>query len=140
MKKIKIIAGGGLVSNENNELLMIFRREKWDLPKGKQDDDESIEACAIREVQEETGLTDIHIGSLTGITFHEYFDERFTKKNVLKESHWFAMSVKGVPRLIPQTAEDIEKAEWCNEEKVSVYLQNSYPNIIEIVQKWRGKV
>jgi len=38
----KIIAAGGLVTNENNELLMIFRRGKWDLPKGKADEGETV--------------------------------------------------------------------------------------------------
>ena len=52
----KIIAAGGLVFNDKNELLMIFRRGKWDLPKGKLDEGEDIEDCAVREVKEETGL------------------------------------------------------------------------------------
>ena len=51
-----IKAGGGLVLNPRNEILMIFRRGFWDLPKGKLDDGETIMECAIREVMEETGL------------------------------------------------------------------------------------
>jgi len=51
-----IDAGGGVVMNERDEVLMIFRRGKWDLPKGKCDDGEEIDACALREVSEETGL------------------------------------------------------------------------------------
>ena len=70
----KIIAGGGLVLNEKNELLMIFRRGKWDLPKGKLDDDESIEQCAMREVKEETGIANLALVKFIGITNHEYFD------------------------------------------------------------------
>src|ERR1041385_2734909 len=42
-----IIAAGGLVLNEKDELLIIFRRGKWDLPKGKVDKGESVEDCAI---------------------------------------------------------------------------------------------
>ena len=59
--KTKIIAAGGLVTNKHNELLMIFRRAKWDLPKGKLDEGESIEACAVREVEEETGIKNISL-------------------------------------------------------------------------------
>src|SRR5215469_11706824 len=77
----KIIAAGGLVFNDKNELLMIFRRGKWDLPKGKLDEGESIEACAVREVQEETGLN-VELQSFIGLTYHEYFD-KYSEKDVI---------------------------------------------------------
>ena len=41
-----ILAAGGLVTNENNEILLIFRRGKWDLPKGKLEKGEKLEDCA----------------------------------------------------------------------------------------------
>src|ERR1700752_3638652 len=56
-----VIAGGGLVQNEKNEVLIIFRKGKWDLPKGKLDKKEKIEDCAIREVEEETGLKNVKL-------------------------------------------------------------------------------
>ena len=37
---ISLHAAGGLVKNKNNEYLLIFRRGKWDLPKGKLDKNE----------------------------------------------------------------------------------------------------
>jgi len=69
-----IKAGGGIVTNELGELLMIFRRGKWDLPKGKLDAGETIEECALREVNEETGVQNLELGKLIAITQHEYFD------------------------------------------------------------------
>lgn len=135
MNKLKVIAGGGIVLNEHNEVLMIFRRGKWDLPKGKLENGETIEQCALREVKEETGLKDIDMGKLIGITHHEYFDEKFTKRAVLKETYWFMMHVKNVPLLHPQTEEDIEKAEWCNKKMIKANLENTYVNIVEILNK-----
>jgi 8-oxo-dGTP pyrophosphatase MutT (NUDIX family) len=115
---------------------MIFRRGKWDLPKGKLDIGETIEECALREVREETGIRNLKIIKLTGITYHEYFD-KYVKDDVIKETHWFAMKVKGSTTLIPQTDEDIEKIIWANDKEVQECLQNTYPNIREIIEKFR---
>ena len=52
-KHTLIEAAGGLVYNIENQLLMIFRNNKWDLPKGKLEVGENIQECAIREVEEE---------------------------------------------------------------------------------------
>jgi ADP-ribose pyrophosphatase YjhB (NUDIX family) len=133
----KIIAGGGLVLNEKNELLMIFRRGKWDLPKGKLDDDESIEQCAMREVKEETGIANLALVKFIGITNHEYFDN-WIKEKVIKESHWYLMKSSSTERLIPQTVEDITEIKWMQEDEVNDALANSYPSIIEIINKWKS--
>jgi ADP-ribose pyrophosphatase YjhB (NUDIX family) len=132
----KIIAAGGLITNEKNELLMIFRRNKWDLPKGKLDEGETIEACAQREVREETGIKDLQLVNLVGTTYHEYFEKR-SNENVLKETHWFAMRVTGEAKLIPQTEEDIEKIIWADENKLRECLKNTYKNIIDIIQQFK---
>ncbi len=131
MKK-KIIAAGGLVFNDDDELLMIFRRNKWDLPKGKLDGDESIEECALREVKEETGLKNLQLEKFINITLHEYFDQ-FSNEEVVKETHWFKMLASNNQDLIPQYDEGIEQIEWVNEKDLAIKLRNSYANIIEII-------
>lgn len=133
----KIIAAGGLVFNDRHELLMIFRRGKWDLPKGKLDEGETIEACAVREVQEETGLTQVELQNFAGLTYHEYFD-KYSEKDVIKETHWFKMHAPNAQQLIPQTEEDIEIIEWVDEKDISDKLSNSYPNIIEIINQLKS--
>jgi 8-oxo-dGTP pyrophosphatase MutT (NUDIX family) len=129
----KIIAAGGLVLNDNKELLMIFRRDKWDLPKGKLDDNEKIKDCALREVKEETGLKNVKLEQFLGSTFHEYFDE-YSNQDIVKETHWFKMHASSDQPLIPQQEEDIEIIEWVNENDISEKLKNSYANIIEIIE------
>ncbi len=133
MDKKRIIAAGGLVFNEQEELLMIFRRGFWDLPKGKLEKGETIEQCAIREVQEETGLQDITLKNFISITLHEYFDS-YLDENVIKESHWYYMTVKDHQVLVPQTEEDISMIKWISKAVLPEYIKNTYPNIQTIIK------
>lgn len=127
-----IKAAGGLVRNKKREVLMIFRAGKWDLPKGKLDEGETIEECARREVQEETGLQELEIGKLIEITYHTYVQ---FGKHILKESHWYAMDATGDEKLIPQTEEDITEITWANTEDVKKYISNTFPTIISVLKK-----
>ena len=129
----KILAAGGLVFNEKNELLMIFRRGKWDLPKGKMEKGELSETSAIREVQEETGIKNVYIHHFTGITHHEYFDP-YLKENVLKETHWFSMQAASTETLIPQTEEDITDIKWVGKTELVKLLKNTFSNIKQIIK------
>lgn len=129
-----IIAGGGIVTNELGELLMIFRRGKWDLPKGKLDKGESIEECAIREVEEETGVQNLQLGELLLVTKHEYFD-KWVQADVIKETHWYRMSVPGIPKLVPQTEEDITAIEWTSIADIAKRLNESYETIRQVLEK-----
>ena len=132
---LKIIkAAGGLVLNEKQEILMIFRRGKWDLPKGKLDEGEKIEECAVREVMEETGLTKIDLGPLLTITHHRYFD-KWVNEEVIKETYWYRMQADTHQPLIPQTSEDIEVIEWVSSATLSDKLADSYDTIVEVVGK-----
>ena len=133
MKK-KIIAAGGLVKNDKDELLVIFRRGKWDLPKGKLDDGEKPEEAALREVKEETGLQNVFTVKFIGLTYHEYFDP-YLKEDVIKETHWFEMHAPGKQKLVPQKEEGIEEIEWAAKENLQEKLSNTYPNITGIIQK-----
>lgn len=132
----KIIAAGGIVENPQNEILLIFRRGKWDLPKGKLDKGETIEACAIREVEEETGVRSIILGELIDVTVHHYFEKG---REFEKETYWYAMKVTEEQNLVPQTEEDIEDIRWVKENELSGYLSNTFNNIIDIIEKYYDK-
>jgi 8-oxo-dGTP pyrophosphatase MutT (NUDIX family) len=132
-KKFTLVkAAGGLVLNDTGEVLMMLRRGKWDLPKGKLDPGESLETCAVREVQEETGLQDVHIEAPLLITYHTY-DE--SGKHILKESHWYLMKAPGQQPLVPQSEEQITTLEWVPASAVNKYSNNTFPSIIDVLQK-----
>ncbi|HEU5164604.1 MAG TPA: NUDIX domain-containing protein [Chitinophagaceae bacterium] len=131
-KKFTLIkAAGGFVLNENNEALMMFRRGKWDLPKGKMDKKETFEECAIRETEEETGLKNIKLLSPLITTYHTYHEG---SKYVLKETKWFMMKISGQQKLIPQATEQITKLEWVERNALKKYLQNSFPSVNDVLE------
>jgi 8-oxo-dGTP pyrophosphatase MutT (NUDIX family) len=123
-----IIAAGGIVLNPKQEILWIFRRGFWDLPKGKLDPGETIPQCALREVEEETGIHKIQLNELITITYHEYFD-KYLNTQVTKETHWYKMSIQDLQNGIPQTEEDIEKMEWFPIDVLEIPMQHTYENI-----------
>jgi 8-oxo-dGTP pyrophosphatase MutT (NUDIX family) len=126
-----IEASGGLVYSNDNKILMIFRRGKWDLPKGKLDDGEDLVSCALREVKEETGLSELIFQQSISISYHTYYEK---EKHILKESHWHLLKGNDTEVLTPQTDEDIEKCEWVKIEKLAPYIENAPASIIDVLE------
>lgn len=129
-KFVLIKAAGGLVHTQDDDLLFIFRRGKWDLPKGKLDDNEELERCAVREVNEETGLENVEIEKPLCVTYHTYHQD---EKHILKESHWFLMKAKKQTNLLPQSEEDIDKCEWVPVDQLAPYMENTHASILDVV-------
>lgn len=131
--KLLIEAAGGMVLNPKGELLMIFRRGQWDMPKGKLDDGESIEHCALREVSEETGLTKLKLIRELKTTYHTY---TYKGKIALKPSHWYLMHYHGNEKFVPQLEEDITEIKWVNKKEAKLLIGNAYASIKEMIKKY----
>ncbi|KIX22955.1 NUDIX hydrolase [Flavobacterium sp. 316] len=131
--KIPVVkAGGGLVYNEKGEVLFIFRNGKWDLPKGGTEKNETIEETAMREVEEETGVSGLSVVKKLEKTYHVFKRNGHYK---LKQTYWFEMksTFKGLPK--GQEDEGIEKVEWVEPERIPELLENSYENIKLLFEK-----
>ena len=130
-KRIKIIkASGGLVKNGNGDYLFIHRLGKWDLPKGKVDDGESMKSAALREVEEECGIKVDYLGQKIMTTYHAYV---MRGELVIKKTNWYEMGVNKVPKLKPQLEEDITEAIWLEKDKLNKIRSNTYPLIEDIL-------
>ncbi|MDX1529923.1 MAG: NUDIX domain-containing protein [Rhodothermales bacterium] len=108
-----VVAGGGYVVRPgakpgDPELLLIFRRGAWDLPKGKLDKGESVEACALREVREEVGIGRLALAGPAGFTVHGYPEK---KRYMVKTTYWYFMRTPAT-KFTPEKREGIEKVEW----------------------------
>ncbi len=128
--------GGGIVQNQDKDILFIFRKGRWDLPKGKVEKSESLETCAQREVEEETGVKGLVLKTKVGETYHTY-DE--FGKHILKTSHWFYFTCDGKQELIPQTEEDITEVSWIKTRDIKKPMDDTYGTIRDIMETFFDK-
>ncbi|MBK8349225.1 MAG: NUDIX domain-containing protein [Saprospiraceae bacterium] len=126
----EIEAGGGLVKNEKNEYLFIFRRGSWDLPKGKIESSETKREATLREITEETGIKKMTVIKKLMVTRHTYRSN--VGKRIIKKSHWYLIEAKKQAP-VPQATEDIERADWMTLERFFSKKRQVYPNILEVL-------
>ncbi len=106
------VSAGGVVYrlDAGRPVFLLIRDsyENWGFPKGHIERGEKLEAAALREVSEETGLDDLDLrGEIATIDW--YF--RFRGRLIHKVCHFFLMET---PRAetCPQVAEGITACRW----------------------------
>ncbi|HLU87218.1 MAG TPA: NUDIX domain-containing protein [Taishania sp.] len=129
-----IKAAGGIVQNKEGKLLFIKRFGKWDIPKGKLDENEDPEKGAIREIEEECGILNPTIDKFICNTYHTYLDTYKGKnKLTLKKTYWYSLHYDGDEELIPQTEEGITKVKWFKPSKIDKVQSNTYESILDVI-------
>jgi 8-oxo-dGTP pyrophosphatase MutT (NUDIX family) len=128
---VPIEAAGGVVFNDKNEVLLIKRMGKWDLPKGKIDGNESDEEAGIREVEEECGIKGLSIVNKLPSTYHCYkqHNHRF-----LKITYWFTMKTSDNRTLVPQKEEHITEAKWMDWKTLDIDKLDTYVSIHDLLK------
>ncbi len=125
-------AAGGIVVNDKDCLLMIFRNGKWDLPKGKIEKGEEPDTAAIREVFEECGVSGLSLKKQLNTTFHTY---TYKDEKILKKTFWFLMNTSDSNKLIPQLEEGITEARWLTRGQVKEAMRNTYLSIADLLNE-----
>lgn len=120
-------AAGGVVVDAQGSWLMIHRNGRWDLPKGHVEPGESLEACAEREIAEETGVAARVVRPLCE-TLHAYWFPK-TARWELKRTHWFELRTTATSALRPQTEEGIEQVVWCTPDEAAEHVREAFPTI-----------
>ncbi len=128
-----IEAAGGLIVNSNQEWLMIYRLNHWDLPKGKIDHNESAFETAVREIKEECSISvNPKKSTFLTTTYHIY---SLNETLILKRTYWFIFFVESSSKGIPQKEENIEKIEWINTTQWNHICSETYLSIVELIKQ-----
>jgi 8-oxo-dGTP pyrophosphatase MutT (NUDIX family) len=135
---LEIPAAGGVVLS-NEKILFLFRNDKWDLPKGKIDSGESAEQAALREVEEECGISGQQIVRQLPSTYHIYISPYKKTKGewVFKETVWFEMTYSGINPGKPEKNEGITEIKWFSKNELDEVFQNTYENLKQIISIYR---
>lgn len=123
-------AAGGVVF-KGDQMLLMFRRGVWDLPKGKLDDGESSRQGAAREVEEETGVQTVLEDKIC-TTWHTY---SMNGSRILKRTKWYKMRLLDESRMAPQKDEGIEKLAWLDRKQAQAVLTNSFSSIRYVMER-----
>ncbi|MCB0515633.1 MAG: NUDIX domain-containing protein [Chitinophagales bacterium] len=133
-----IFAAGGVVSNRLGEILIIYRLQKWDLPKGKIEANEGIRETALREVREETSIEQLALIRSMAVyprfqpyTLHSYWHKN---KRLLKTTYWFEMYAAGNESPKPQTEEGIEWAKWIPKKEIHAARAQMWRSVADVLE------
>jgi len=131
-EKFKVILAGGGVVSRDGKVILIFRRKKWDIPKGKLKKNEGPDVGAIREVEEECKIK-VALEEKICTTWHTYLSNG---KFILKKTYWYKMTCLDDSKMKPQKKEDIEDVRWMDFDQTRQALYNSYRTIRHVIKRF----
>jgi 8-oxo-dGTP pyrophosphatase MutT (NUDIX family) len=131
-----IESAGGLVCNRSHHILLMFKRGRWDMPKGRIEKGHSRELSALREVNEETGL-DTEKLTIQGKLVSSWHTTRHQNIKYLKKTHWYLMEYDGDDDdTQPQVEEGIIECRWVHISDLPDYREQLRPRIDYVVDFW----
>ena len=120
-------AAGGVVLADG-QFAAIMRHGIPDLPKGHIEEGEDAATAALREVEEETGITKLNMIRQLPTSWHCYLYEDEWR---LKPTYWCLMSTDDPNHTNPQTDEDITEVTFLGEYDLEWFLTNTYRSIAD---------
>src|SRR3990167_246544 len=132
----RVRSAGGLVYNDNYHILLIFKRGKWNLPKGRFEMGSDPLETALREISEETGL-DKNKLTIQGKLVSTWHTTRHEKTKYLKKTHWYLVHYHGEDSdVAPQFREGIIECRWVHLPDLDKYRSLLLPRIEYVIDFW----
>ncbi|UCG36634.1 MAG: NUDIX hydrolase [Candidatus Bathyarchaeota archaeon] len=108
METEDVSASGGVIFRVNNEKLevaLISKGNRWFLPKGLIEPDETVEDAALREVREETGLAGEVVKKIGKIRY-----DFIREKHYFKTVHFYLL--RHVGGSVRDHDSEVDKSKW----------------------------
>ncbi len=125
---------GGIILDGNKNLLIVFGKQsqKWGVPKGLREQNESHVDGALREIREETGLN-LMPDSIDSLAYWG-----------VNRARLYILQVDDVkPRLHPKDVSEIDDAIWLDlkdEDLVKEVETSANKMLVAVIKKLRGMV
>lgn len=131
-----IESAGGLVCNNSHHILLIFKRGKWDMAKGRIEQGQSKVEAALREVSEETGLEHSRL-TIHGKLVSTWHTTSHGGVKYLKKTHWYLMEYDGDDDdTNPQVEEGIIECRWVHLSNLPNYRELLRARVNYVVDFW----
>ena len=128
--KILRVRAGSVILNHKNEILLIFRKGKWDLPKGKVSKKGKLLSVAINKSIEETGLKKKNLKLIKPLS-----KSSSVKKDGIILDYWFLLEYEGKKlELKPQTEEGISDYRWVSKKDIIKYYPYFRKYVCEVLR------
>lgn len=134
-----IESAGGLVYNDHHQILLMFKRGKWDMPKGRIEKDQCREDAALREVEEEVGLA-LETLEIKGKLVSTHHTTRHGDVKYLKKTHWYLMRYTGNHPPKPQVEEGIIECRWVHISELPEYRELLRARINYVIDFWHSNL
>ena len=130
--QFKVVKAGGGIVAKGDQILLIYRKGKWDLPKGKLEKKEGKKKGALREVEEECNIK-VKLGNKITHTWHTYI---LNGKKHLKKTYWYRMECVDDSNMKPQLEEGITDVKWLDQKGTRQAMVNSFRSIRHVIKKF----
>lgn len=116
------VSGGGIIVGPSNKIVVVSQHgNSWSLPKGHVDPGENLVEAAIRETEEEAGITSLKlIKKLGSYKRYQIARDGSENKNELKTIHIFLFSTAQTD--LQPIDPDNPEARWVSADEVEALL------------------